>query len=319
MRLAITGAGGFVGRALLRAASAAGHETVALTRATAPVAGAGTTVTCAGLTDRDALRRAFAGADAIVHLAARVHVMQAEGRDGDARFHEANVEGTRAVVEAATASGARRLLFVSTAKVHGEGQAVPYRGSDALRPVGGYARSKAEAEAVVAAVDAGRLGWTILRPPLVHGPGVSGNFRRLLHLATLGARIPLPFGALDNPRSLVAVDNLADLMLHALRSDAAIGRAFLVSDDEDLSTTELLRRLGRALGHPVRLFGVPMGVVRGTFGLLGRGADADRLVGSFTVDGSAVRSELEWTAPLTVDAGLALVAQWWRSRGRRDA
>lgn len=316
MRIAITGAGGFVGTALIRAATNAGHEIVALSRSTASVTGAGSTVSVSGLDDRAGLRRAFDGADAVVHLAARVHVMRAEGPEGDVRFRVANVDGTRTVMEAAQASGVRRFVHLSTAKVHGEGKPTPYRESDPLAPVGSYSQSKVAAEAIVSAVDAARLGWTILRAPLVYGPGVGGNFRRLLRLASLGARVPLPLGDLDGRRSLVAVDNLSDLILRALHHDAAVGRAFLVSDDEDLSTTELLRRLGLALGHPVRLVGVPAPLVQAALRLLGRGAEAARLIGTFTVDSGAARHDLGWSAPLSTDAALAQVAQWWRSSPR---
>lgn len=316
MRIAITGAGGFVGQALIRAARAAGHETVALSRTVARVPGADDTVRVSGLGDRAGLRRAFAGADAVVHLAARVHVMRAEGPAGDLLFGAANVDGTRVVLEEAQVSGVRRFVHLSTAKVHGEGRAAPYRETDALAPVGGYSRSKAESEALVSSVDSARLGWTILRPPLVYGPGVGGNFKRLLQVASLGAHVPLPLGALDNRRSLLAVDNLADLILRCSSSDAAIGRAYLVSDGEDLSTSELVRRLGDALGRPIRLVRFPEALVKAALRMLGRGAEVGRLFGSFTVDSDAVRRELGWHAPLTVDAGLAQVAQWWTSGGR---
>ncbi len=317
MRVAVTGAAGFVGRALLQAAATAGHETVALTRRAGPVAGAAHTVTITGLDDADALRRALDGCDAVVHLAARVHVMRREGAEGAARFAAVNVEGTRAVRDAALAAGVRRLVHLSTAKVHGEGGGAPYRDADPLRPQGAYAGTKADAERLLGATDPARLGWTILRPPLVYGPGVGGNFRRLLQLAALGARLPLPLGGLDNRRSLVAVDNLADAILVALTHPAAVGRAFVVGDAESPSTSELLGRLGAALGRPVRLWPLPRGLLRAAFTAVGRGGEAARLLESFEVDASGIRAALEWRAPLTLDEGLARVAAWWRTA--RDA
>jgi len=314
MRIAVTGASGFVGRSLIAHGTASGAEMIAVVRRESPLTGA-TQRIVPDITDTAALTRAFAGADAVVHLAARVHVMHREGREALARFRAVNVDGTRAVVDACGAAGVRRLVFLSTAKVLGEGGNGVLRDDAPLAPQGAYAQSKAEAEELVAAVAPAGLAWTILRPPLVYGPGVGGNFRRLLRLAQIGATFPVPLGAVRNQRSLVAVRNLAAAALHALRDPRAAGHRYLVSDGEDLSTAELLRRLGELRGRRVRLLAVPPFILRGALRVLGKGAEADRLLESFAVDSSGIRRELDWIPPLRLDEALGETLAWWTERG----
>ena len=317
MRIAVTGATGFVGTALLRAAALAGHETIALTRGAGPQPAAGRVARIAGLEDAAGLQAGLAGADAVVHLAARVHIMREESPDSPALFRRVNVDGTQAVIAAAMASGVRRFVLLSTAKVHGEGRDAPYRETDELAPVGSYSVSKAEAEACVAAVAPSTLAWTILRSPLVYGPGVGGNFRRLLQLAHVASRVPLPLGGIENRRSLVSVSNLASGILAVVTGASATGRRYLVSDGTDVSTSDLLRALGTALGAPARLFTVPSSTVRLALKIVGRSAEADRLFESFAVDASALRAELGWRPPQQMAAALAETASWWRAEERR--
>jgi nucleoside-diphosphate-sugar epimerase len=315
MRIAVTGASGFVGRAVLRAGSAGGHEMVAVTRAATTEQGVPVR-SIRDLADTDGLRAAFAGVDAVVHLAARVHVMHAEGAGAIERFRTVNVEGTRSVLEAARSAGVGRVAVFSTAKVLGEGRhARVLRDDDPLQPEGAYAQSKAEMERLVAAT--ADLSCVILRPPLVYGPGVGGNFRRLLQLARIAAIVPLPLGSVHNRRSMVFVRNLADATLHALVDVRSRGRAYLVSDGEDLSTTALLERLGRHGARPVRLLPFPPSLMRMVLTPLGRGAEADRLFESFAVDSSAIQRDLGWRPPHAVDVGLAETVRWWQDgRGR---
>ncbi len=320
MRIAVTGASGFVGQALVIAGAEAGHVMRAVTRdALAGAAGAprgvslGETAVIRDLTDAAALRSAFAACDAVVHLAARVHVMHAEGAEALARFRAVNVEGARSVMEAARAVGVRRLVLLSTAKVLGEGRAGAVL-DDAAPPCpeGAYAESKAEMERLVrgSSLD----DWTLIRPPLVYGAGVGGNFRRLLQLARIGGTLPLPLGAVRNRRSMVYVRNLTHAVLQVLGDDRARGRAYLVSDGEDVSTPDLLRRIALAQGERVRLFSLPPGALRAALRLVGRGAEAERLLESFTVDSSAIRRELGWLPPHTLDDGIAETARWWQER-----
>jgi nucleoside-diphosphate-sugar epimerase len=313
MRIAITGAGGFVGKALLHAARLRGHQTVALTRRDGAIRGADITARIDAIDDERSMRRAFDGADAVVHLAARVHVMSETAPDAAALYHAINVEGTRVALESAVAAGVNHFVSMSTAKVHGEGRARPYAETDALAPEGPYATSKRDAEELVAGAGSG-ISWTIVRPPLVYGPGVGGNFRRLLSLAQLGALVPLPLAAIRNRRSLVFVGNLADALLHVLAGGRAADQRYLVSDGEDLSTSDLLRRIGAALGARPMLFALPPGLLMGVLRTIGRGAEGDRLLDSYLVDSSRIRRETGWTAPFSVDEGLRLTVAWWRER-----
>jgi nucleoside-diphosphate-sugar epimerase len=311
-RIAVTGAGGFVGQSVCRALRAQGHDVVAVVRrgASAPV---GTSVVEVPGLDATALRAAFEACEAVVHLAARVHVMRETAADPLAEFRRVNADGSVAAYRAACAAGVRRFVFLSSVKVHGEGRATPYAESDVPAPVDPYGVSKLEAERLLASTrDAGgTTDLVVLRPPLVYGPGVGGNFRRLVRLAELAQRWPLPLGGLRNRRSMVAVHNLADAIRFVIQTPAAGSRTFLVSDGEDLSTSDLLARLARALGGRARLLACPTGVLRALAVLTGQQAIVDRLLGTLTVDSSALRTGLGWTPPHSVDATLADVARWW--------
>lgn len=320
MRVVITGATGFVGRALLaRMVRTTGWDPHPVVRAAAAAPpGTRALVVPEGLAPTTDWRGVLAGADAVVHLAARVHVMRETAADPLAEFRRVNVAGTERLARDAVAAGVRRFVFVSSIKVNGEwtAQGRPFRAADAPAPRDAYGVSKAEAEAALwrIAAETG-LEVVIVRPPLVYGPGVKANFRALLRLVARG--VPLPLGAVRNLRSLVAVDNLADLLLTAVDHQAAAGRTFLASDDEDLSTPELLRRIGRALGRPARLVAVPPGLLRAAGGALGRGAQVQRLCASLQVDVTTTRAVLGWTPPLTVDEALAVTAGEFLAGQRR--
>lgn len=255
-------------------------------------------------------RGALAGVDCVVHLAARVHVMHERAADPLAEFRKVNVDGSLALARQAVAAGVRRFIFVSSIKVNGEGTAPgrPFAADDALAPADAYGISKLEAERslLALAAEAG-MQMVIIRPVLVYGPGVKANFRSMMSWLSKG--VPLPLGAIHNRRSLVALDNLVDLILTCMNHLAAAGQVFLVSDGEDLSTTELLRRMGAALGRPARLLPVPAAWLDGAARLLGKGAVAQRLCGSLQVDIEKTRRLLDWTPPVTVDAALRETAR----------
>jgi nucleoside-diphosphate-sugar epimerase len=311
--VAVTGASGFVGTALTASLAARGHPGTALSRSGAAPLPAIKTAQFSGFGDARALRAAFESIDVVVHLAARVHVMREHHSDPLAAFRRVNVEGTRAVYAAAREAGVERVVFLSSVKAMGEGSAAPYRESDAANPVDPYGISKLEAERVLAEGRAlGGPEYVVLRPPLVYGPGVRGNFLRLLRLAALSGRVPLPLGGIANQRSLISITNLVSAIEVAALNPAAADQTFLVSDGQDLSTSELISALAASLGKPAMLWPCPVSLVRALASSVGRGAEADRLLGSLTVNSREIRQRLGWQPPQSVAEGLKETAEWWR-------
>lgn len=306
MRVLVTGASGFVGRALCAELSRAGHEVMRGSRR--GDAGAGSVGTGELGPDCSWFDR-IACPDVIVHLAARVHQMDEDPSQAEELHRIANAEGTLALARCAAARGVRRFVFLSSIKVNGEGRALPYRADDLPAPVDAYGRSKAAAEAgLFELAGHSAMQVVVIRPPLVHGPGVGGNLRSLLRWLQRGVPLPLA-AATQNRRSLVGIDNLVSLITLCLTHDAAPGRVWMVSDDEDVSTAVLLRRLASALGTTARLWPVPVALLRGCAALAGRRATMQRLCGDLTVDIEATRSLLGWRPPLTLDEGLLRCAQ----------
>jgi len=257
--------------------------------------------------------RGLAGVDAIVHLAARAHVLRDSTPDAYALYSAVNTRGALRLAEAAAVAGVRRFVFLSSARVHGErSTGAPFTESSPLAADDPYGRSKADAERGLASLaSTGKLEPVILRPPLVYGPGARGNFARLVALVARG--VPLPFGAVRNRRSLVYVGNLVDAIVRALDHPAAAGQTFMVSDGEDVSTPELVRRIARALGKPARLVPVPAALLRIGGALAGRADDLTRLLDDLVVDSSKIRALLGWSPVFTLDEGLAQTAAWDRS------
>ncbi len=243
--------------------------------------------------------------DAVVHSAARVHVMQDDAPDPLQAYREVNVNGTLNLARQAAQAGVRRFVFVSSIKVNGEttqpGQ--PYIADDVPSPLDPYGVSKLEAEQGLWDIQAQTgMEVVIVRPPLVYGPGVKANFAAMLRWVARG--MPLPLGAIHNARSMVALDNLVDLLVTCLKHPAAAGQTFLVSDGEDVSTTELLRRTAQAMGKKALLLPVPASVLELGAYLLGKRAVAQRLCGTLQVDIEKTRRLLGWIPPLTLDEGL---------------
>lgn len=308
----VTGGTGFVGSALVtRLQRDARHRVRITLRQAAPVPDAhGAVFPGYDLAATTVWKPALAGIDAVVHTAARVHVMNDTSASPLSEFRRVNVEGSTALARQAAAAGVKRFVFISSIKVNGEATSPghPYRATDPPRPVDPYGISKHEAEVALhrIASDSG-MKLVVIRPPLVYGPGVRGNFRSMLGWLNRG--VPLPFGAIDNRRSMVAIDNLVDLIVTCLDDDAAVGKTFLVGDEEDLSTTELLRRCARALGRPARLIPVPAALVRAAARFAGRTDLAQRLCGSLQADVGATRSILGWRPATTTDQALARTAE----------
>jgi nucleoside-diphosphate-sugar epimerase len=315
----VTGASGFVGARLLqrlhrqerRAVTAAIRRPQPLQSGDPPV------VVIPGLDATTDWSPALAGADVIVHLAARVHVMRDAASDPLQEFRRINVAGTINLARQAAAQGVRRFVFVSSIKVNGEITAPGCRFSADLAPApqDPYGISKLEAENGLKEV-ARQAGMELvtIRPPLVYGPGVKGNFRSMMRW--LHAGIPLPLGAIHNQRSLVALDNLVDVLVACIDHPGAANQTFLVSDDEDLSTTDLLRRLASAIGRSARLVTVPPKLLTLAAGLLGRQDLWQRLCGSLRVDIAKTRQLLGWSPCTSVDQGLRLAAEAFLSETR---
>lgn len=303
----VTGANGFVGRALAATLSASGVPTRCAYRtreaaAQAPAGASGCVVGEIGRTTRWA--ETLIGVDTIVHLAARVHMMADSAADGLAEYRRVNLVGTVALARAAVASNVRRFVFVSSVKVNGDAtNDRPFRECDEVAPAGAYGLSKWEAEQELRELARSTgLEVVIVRPPLVYGPGVRANFRRLVRL--VGRGIPLPFGLVDNRRSMIALDNLVNVLVRCSVHPAAPGQTFLVSDGEDLSTPALIRRIAQTIGVPARLLPVPPPILRAVGRVIGRGPEFDRVLGSLQVDSDHARKTLDWSPPVSVDQGL---------------
>ena len=309
----VTGAAGFVGRFVCDALTARGWRVRAALRRPGSAQGPGNESVVVGEVGPGTdWTGALAGVEAVVHLAARVHVMREDAGDPLAEFRRVNTLGTAHLAARAAVAGVRRLVLVSTVKVNGEQTGgTPFRETDPPAPQDPYAVSKWEAEGSLWEVaGGGRLEGVVVRPPLVYGSGVGGNLRRLLR--ALDGGWPLPFGAVDNRRSLIGVWNLADLHATTLEHPEAAGETVLAADGEDLSTPGLLRRLARGLGRPARLLPVPVGLLRLAGRVLGRADEVERLCGSLRVDAGKARRVLDWSPPVTVDEGLRRTARWYR-------
>ena len=285
-------------------------EVLALTRQAPanPVAGA-KYLTGGDLSSQTQWQPVLAGVHAIVHTAARAHVLHDRAADPLAELRRVNVAGALRLAEQAAEMGVRRFVFVSSIGVNGV-QSPPgkvFSEVDQPNPHNAYALSKWEAEQGLLRI-AAKTGMkvVIIRPPLVYGPGAPGNFGSLMRWLRRG--IPLPLGAIHNQRSLVALDNLVDLIVTCLTHPAAANQTFLVSDGEDVSTTELLRRMAQALGCPARLIPVPASWLKLAAALVGKQDVAQRLCGSLQVDIEKTRRLLGWTPPLSLDEGLRQAA-----------
>lgn len=308
MRFLVTGATGFVGRAACTELAQRKHDVRRVVR------GLSGTV-CGDLAVGDIgpytnWSGALEDVDAVVHLAARVHVIHEGAGNPLDEFRKVNVAGTEHLARAAAASGVTRFVYVSSIGVNGV-QSAPgkvFSEADQPNPHNAYALSKWEAEQGLLRIAAETgMEVVIIRPPLVYGPDAPGNFGSLMRWLQRG--VPLPLGAIHNQRSLVALDNLVDLIVTCLAHPAAANQTFLVSDGEDVSTTELLRRMGQAMGRPARLIPVPVSWLKLVAALVGKRDVAQRLCGSLQVDIEKTRRLLDWTPPLSLDEGLRKAAK----------
>ena len=311
MRLLVTGASGFVGGAFCCTALKCGFAVRAVYRHP-PLNELGLekhpdyeSVLGPDLSADGDWRSTLTGVDAVVHTAARVHVKSETKANALTAYRKVNVAGTVNLARQAVQAGVRRFVFVSSIKVNGEatqpGQ--PFTAEDAPAPLDPYGLSKLEAEQVLREIEEQTgMEVVIVRPPLVYGPGVKANFESMMRWAARG--IPLPLGAIHNVRSMVALDNLVDLLVTCLKLPASAGQTFLVSDGEDVSTTELVRRTANAMGKKALLLPVPTSVLELGATMMGKRDVAQRLCGSLQVDFEKTRRLLGWNPPLTLDQGL---------------
>lgn len=315
LRMLITGATGFVGEALCAQASQDGFVVRASLRKQIETLGETETVEVGDINGATDWSSTLRDVDVVIHLAARVHVMHELADNPIEEFRKVNVAGTDNLARCAVARGVKRLVFVSSIKVNGEETAGGSRYSELGKPSpqDPYGVSKWEAEQALhrVGVETG-LEIVILRPPLIYGAGVQGNFAQMLKILSKG--IPLPLASVGNIRSLIYIGNFVDALLTCATHPAAAGQTYLVSDDEDISTSDLVTQLGSAIGHPARLFYCPPIVLKFAGSLLGKSDQIARLLGSLQVDSSKIRRELDWHPPYTLQEGLQRTADRYRCR-----
>lgn len=328
-RVLVTGPDGFVGSCLCRELLERGWSVVGAVRKARPVSSAQTDYTSLKGKEHSCVRfvcvgdigpatdwtAALEGIDAVVHLAARVHVMEDSASDSLDEYRNVNVEGTRRLAEASAVAGVKRFVFISSIKVNGEStddMTGAFKESDTPNPEDPYGVSKWEAEGALREI--GRrtsMAVVIIRPPLVYGPGVSANFLKLIKLVDSG--FPLPLGGVKNKRSIVGLTNLVDLICCCLDHLGAAGEIWLPSDNDDVSTPELVRRIASALGRPPRLIPVPQWAMVLLGRLTGKTKQVKRLCGSLQIDSTKARRVLSWTPPCSMEEELKKTANWLRT------
>jgi nucleoside-diphosphate-sugar epimerase len=303
----VTGTGGLIGRALVQQLSEIDSFKINCASRNRPelLASNLSFFQCSDRIDIQDWTEGLRGVDVVVHLAARVHLLHDNAATSTLEYRRVNVDGTLNLARQAAAAGVGRFIFISSIKVNGEATrvGVPYAADSIPLPTDPYGISKMEAEhglrEMAAQID---TEIVIVRPPLVYGPGVKANFAALMRAVQRGW--PLPLGAVHNQRSLVALDNLVDFIVTCITHPQAANQTFLVSDGQDLSTTELVRGMAKAAGVSARLLPVPVWALQAGASLLGKGDAVQRLCGNLQVDVSKARSLLGWVPPVSVEEGL---------------
>lgn len=313
MKLLVTGASGFVGTAFCRSPQSQRMSVYGLVRSqdkTHLLPPHVNPIVAEFLPDLATRQDVLSQVDCIVHLAARVHVMRDSVRDPLSAFRAVNTDATRELAIAAAQAGVRRFVYLSSIKVNGEGQDAPYTESSKPSPQDPYGISKWEAECALHEVAATTgLEVVILRPPLVYGPAVKANFLQLMRLVKQG--VPLPFGRVNNARSLVYIGNLVDAISACVTHPAAPSHIFLVSDGTAVSTPDLIRNVAIALNCPAHLLPIPPDALRFFGKITRKSAAIDRLLGSLTIDDRSIRQTLNWHPPFSLQQGLEATATWY--------
>ncbi|MHC4214822.1 MAG: NAD-dependent epimerase/dehydratase family protein [Planctomycetota bacterium] len=308
----VSGAAGFIGRAVCKKIVDKGWPVTGSVRAAPEQGGLDNQVRVINLgpiKPNTAWDSALDGIDTVIHLAACLRAEAEASVDPLSAYRAVNVAGTESLARTAAAKNIRRFIHLSTVKVHGEGRDTGYNETNPPKPADPYAISKYEAECKLLEIaDETGLDVVILRCPLVYGPGVKDNFMQLLKMVNRG--IPLPFSRVKNRRSLIFLDNLIDAIVTCILHPTAAGQTYLVSDDEDVSTPELIRRMAGVLGQVVRLFSFPPVLMRLTANLVGQSHKLTPLLDSLFVDTLKIRSQLDWSPPYSQQEGLLQTGQW---------
>ncbi len=310
----VTGANGFIGQALCKGMASNGWHVRGTVRSIEQAASlpAGVEVVQIESIGPDTdWSDALAGVDTVVHLAARVHVMNDTAAEPIAVFRQVNVAGTERLARIAATNGVKRFIFLSTVKVNGkETENRQFTERDIPNPHDDYSTSKWEAEQALHNIsDATGLEIVILRLPLVYGQGVKANFLRLLDL--VARRIPLPLAHVNNRRSLIYLGNLTDAIVTCIIHPKAAGQTYMVSDGQDVSTPELIRMIAKAMGKKARLFPCPAPLLKMIGKIAGKSSEVERLTGSLQIDSAKIRKTLNWTPPFTIEEGICKTVQWY--------
>jgi nucleoside-diphosphate-sugar epimerase len=313
-KILITGANGFVGGHLCLRLARCGWDVHAAVRAGKTyreLAEHSTVHPVGDIASEAEWNRLLPAADVVVHLAARVHIIKETAPNASAEYHRINTTGTAMLARAAAQHGVAHFVYLSTVKVHGEHNlSGPYSESDTPAPCDPYSASKWDAERALAAIAADTpMAVTSLRPPLIYGPGVKGNFLRLMNLVY--RRAPLPLASVNNSRSLLYVGNLVSAVEKLLAAPAAGTNTFLVSDDRDISTPQLVSMIAAALGVETRLFRCPLPMLLALGKIAGKGGEITRMVESLSLDCSHIKRQLQWAPPFTIEQGLEDTARWF--------
>lgn len=314
MKILVTGARGFIGQILIPQLIKYGHEVVATSRnANSKFSGA-TVQPIAELGPDTDWRNALNKVEAVIHLAAKVHVMSDNNLDTISEYRRINAEGTVKLAKDAAKAGVRHFIFMSTIKVNGETSGLmPFRAQDIPAPSDPYAITKHEAEeALLKTVRHSNMRATIVRPPLVYGPGVKGNFISLLKICYRGW--PLPFDSIINRRSIIYVGNLVDMVRRLIEATPSPTGVYLCRDPQDVSTPELFRRVSMALGVKPLIIPFPLSLLRLSATTIGKAAVLSRLTESLYVDDGPTRDDLNWTPPYSMLKGLKETATWFHNR-----
>ena len=312
MFVLVTGASGFVGNAFCAQLKAQGISYRVVIRHESQISYHSDFILTDSIGGQTDWKKALYGITVVVHIAARVHMMNEISKDPLSEFRRVNVEGSGNLANQAVLAGVNRFIYISSVKVNGEGRNTAYLESDKPDPQDAYAVSKWEAERGLWAISAETgMQVVILRIPLVYGPGVGANFFQLLKIIDQGW--PLPLGGIHNRRSLLYIDNLVNAILCALQHPRAANQLFLLSDGQDASTSQLVTWLAQALIKQTQMFSVPEGLLRSVARLVGKSSAVDRLFGSLYLDSTKIQSELGWSPPFTLQEGLQATAKWYRT------